>query len=864
MMSWESSAGLRSALYAASRLVPIAAGVALTTRLRTEVSEALAADHVAPPAQLIEAVLASGDHALMARLAGNRHLDEDTAVRMAGYGDPDVGLALLSRRSDTRVHEAVWAAADPASADWHTRLVVPLLKHNGTRLLRSMLRSPFPDAVRHAISRLAPYLPPWVVVERVVGICATHTRLADTHTELRGFAELFHDEGMHHPDLAVVFGDAARAEDPTAVLAAARTRLDGRDRPRADHDAWLVGLRLDDRADAPAGGVDWAAILREDDRLPYDTDARIELTRHDGCPERLVFATVRAGVASTFGTRTHFEQRVGPVPFAALLAPETPDNDHQLAYLLAWGIENDRFPFDEVLRAVTPAGAVVAALGNLCPRRADSAVGDPSDHADVDDDDDDRAFVRSYRGPVPDALAPSVARLIEPLGDDPEAWISLHKLLPRFRGTCHELVSAAVAHAAGERAKGTPVTWTRGLAARFPAEAPEGARKHLYTLLAAAPDHVQCAVIPALDLRAIQHLSVFHPLSAAVRAHVYAVRGVEAAVACASRWDMPADVVEGLLDLDDPEVNANLYDFGGIARHERIRICAGRPRAGGHRRIPISPALGDLLARTSPSTRRHWLLAAIDSGDPVLVRVMLGRMRLHTEVGRLRVAVALWERHGPDAVSALLAETHFPGRRPAAKHPFPATTHHLLRTALAAPEAGSASIRETLAAARTPDAAAEHLLRGGRIQERLEHFEDEYDVAVPWARLIVADEKQPLSKESLAALAAHPDCPPHLLTAYLVRFGIADGARDLDRWPADLAAGHLLPADLLTANAPASHVLAFLGDTLSAFTEEFARLVDEAGLDTADPGHWAVLLRLVPEFTGTLPELLATAAAVLR
>lgn len=870
MITYESLTVQRAALYAAHHIAPAATAGKLTARLRTETLQALTTRHIAPPPRLIEFVLLSGDRDLLVQLARNEHLDEDVALQLARGGDPAVGYALLSCSCrGERVREAVWEAADPASADWHTKVVAPLLEYTAPWRLRPALYSPFPELVRHAVVHLAPLLPPWVVVERVLSTLATHTQPADARAELEGFAELFRDDDneLHHPELAATFHEAAVAEDPARALHAARARLGGDPTPPAEHDAWMLGLRLGDQVDAPPGGVDWAAILREDARLPFAAGHKVELTRHPGCPAELVFAALRARINSSSA------KRLGPVPLAAALPPEAPE-DSLLTDLLAWGIGDDRFALDEVFRVVTPAGAVVDALHKLCPRRTDSVRDDSrTDHADADadasdDEDADYAGSARYRGPLPPALAPTVARLVEPLGDDPEAWISLHKLIARFTGTCHELVAAAVAHAADERATGTPVTWARALAPRFPADAPEGARKRLYTLLNAASDHVQSAVIPELDLRAIQHLTVYYPLSATVRAHTYAVRGTEAAVANAAHWEMPGDVVDQLLDLDDPEVNASLYDFGAIAQDERVRICAGRPRDGGSHRVPISPALGDLLARTSPATRRNWLLAALDSGDPVLTRAMLGRTRLATEVGRLRVAIALWERHGPDAVAALLDETEYPGRRPGAKHPFPATTHRTLRTALAAPtpEAGLASLRETLDAARTPEAAAEYFLRTGKSHERLEQFEAEYGIAVPWDRLIADDDERPLPEPLLAALATHPECPRRLLTAFLASSSLSLHGHDLDWLPTALDEGRLLPIDLLTLAAPAGNVLGYLSGTGVPYIEDLARLTadSDSDFDPTDPEHWAVAIRLLPDFTGTLPELLATTASVIR
>ncbi|MGR7000517.1 hypothetical protein ACU686_24820 [Yinghuangia aomiensis] len=380
------------------------------------------------------------------------------------------------------------------------------------------------------------------------------------------------------------------------------------------------------------------------------------------------------------------------------------------------------------------------------------------------------------------------------------------------------MVAAAVEHAAGQRADGTPAAWPKNLDAKFPAEVPEGARRQLYILLAAAPEQVQRAVIPALDARAIQQLTVYYPLSAAVRAHLYDVCGMRAAVANAAHWEMPAEVVDGLLDLDDPEVNAYLYDFGAIAQDERVRICARRRRDGGAGEVAISPALVDLLARTSPSRRRTWLLAALDSGDPALVRAMLGRTRLNTEAGRLRVAIGLWERHGPVAVAALLDETEYPGRRPGAKHPFPATTHQVLRAAIAASDAGLASLHEALAAARAPEEVARYVIgRGAKAAERLEHFDAEYGTALPWRLLVATDAESPLPAPVLEALIGREDCPRELLRAFLARNSVHFYRVSGPEWlNTALADGRLRAEDLLALATPAAAAVEHLTEAVTA------------------------------------------------
>ncbi|MFI6586886.1 hypothetical protein [Embleya sp. NPDC050493] len=852
MNEYETSAVSRIALYAAYRLAPEETAAKLPERLKTETLRALDATYEPPPRALSEAVLASGDRDLLARYAANDHLDEDVARELARRGDPVVGYALLTTRGrDDRTRAAVWASADPADPAWRTEVADRFIDGQMPEdLLRSALWAPFPEVVRNAVCRLAPYLPPWLVVDCALRILTALDPAAgrDELVSLAGDLPES-DDGPGHYGPSTALRAAAEAADPVSALRDLRTDLGGRPQPRPDHDAWLVGLRFGAKNGAP-GDVDWDTVRAEEARDPYSARAKIELARHPGCPPEIMAAAVRDGI------HTSGACRLGPVPLSAALPPETPGD---LAALLVHGIGAGWYAIDHVLDIAAPAGEVLHALHRLSPRRA----GTDTDAVD--------AGSGPYRGPLPPALAPAVSRLVAPLGDDPEAWVCLYKLVARFRGTCRELVAAAVEQASAQRATGSPATWTKPLEAKFPAEAPEGGRTRLYVLLAAAPEPVQRAVIPALDPRAIQHLTVYYPLSAAVRAHLYTVGGTPVALANAAHWEMPADVVHGLLDLDDPEVNAHLYDFGAIAQEERVRICAGRPRDGSDRVVAISPALVDLLARTSPATRRNWLLAALDSGDPALVRAMLGRTRLHTDAGRIRAAIGLWRRHGPDAVAALLIETEFPGRRPAAKHPFPPATHTLLRRAQASPETGQALLRDALAAARTPDAVTRYLLRGGAA-ERLEHVEAEYGIDLPWDHLVAVDRETPLPPRLLEALVERADCPRPLLAAFLSRTPLPSRMLDVEWVNAALDDGRLHTEDLIRVGTPASSVVPFLTRPIAAGTPaadagpsartQVLAIMADLGFDRADPEHWAVALHLLPEFTATVPELLSVTVSI--
>ncbi|MDI2128412.1 hypothetical protein [Yinghuangia seranimata] len=827
----------------ACRMAPREVAAMFGSRLPAEAASALETHEPSPPVMLIEAALASHDRDLLAALARNRGLSTELVERLAQLGDPVVGAELYdTMQHPAWVREAVWAAVDPQDPAWRDGLAAELLGDRRHWRLTAALRAPFADLVGHAAGQLHRRMPPWAVVDAAL-------RILDLG-DAKGVAELADvidaaEEPAAHPGLADVLREASGHADPHAALTRARDALSGRTRPNPELDAWLLDLRFGGRTEPPSGGVDWDVVTEEEARFPFETHASVELTRQPGCPRPMLFKAMRAALGLVFAAR------LGRLPLDAALAPHAPHGPH-LTDLVTRGLTKGWFDPNDVLDRVGEAGAVLDAVDWLGGIPGESHT--------------------AYRVALPDDLAAAVSRLIAPLGDNPACWAALYTLLARFPGSCTELVAAAVERATTDRARGKATTWPRETAARFPAEQPDGARRQLYVLLAAAPEDVQRAVIPTLDARAVQQLTVYYPLSAEVRAHIYRTLGMQAAVANAARWDMPAAVVDQLLDLDDPEVNAYLYDYGAISQDERIRICAGRPRDGGDRVVPISSALVELLTRTSPAKRRHWLLAALDSGDPVLVRVLLGRVKLQTEAGRLRLAVGLWERQGPDAVAALLDETDFPGRRPgAAKHPFPAATHRTIRAALAAttPELGLTALRDTLDAARAPEVVTAYVRgRGGDFRDRVEHAVAETGVPLPWHHFVALHEREPLPDELLGTLADQPGCPRELLLTLLRTVPLSPGSGWLTQVLAD---GRLDVRDLLELATPAQAVVSYLGQFamsapmpagMAPPLRQARALMIKAGFDVNAPDAWVVAVRLLPDFSGTVAELVTTAASV--
>lgn len=873
----------RAAMVAAFGLARRTATGKLMDRLPGETAELLRTDHARPPEVVVRAVLASDDRRMLAALAGNGQLGRGEALALARLGDPDVGRA-LHRKGSRQVREAVWAAADPADPRWRDGLVADLLRSQLRQPLATALAAPFPELVRHALAHLGGQLPAWVVADaaRVILAQGSPSLVRELADEVEAG-----EWALSHPEIPGLLRAAADAAEPDSVLARGRERMRSTaGGPRAADadlgataasgratdacgtadaraaaavmDAWLIGLRCGERlrteADEDEGHsgeraipadwhVDWDLVQREHARYPFDQYSLEECTRWPGCPDELALAAFDAR-----GRRR--AERLGVLPAAVLEPPYAPTDDHDLSELVHTGLTQGWFDAADVLARVRPARAVLDAFQRIAG-----------------------AERHPHFRPLAEPFAAALRNLVAPLGADPDAWTALHVLQPRFTGPCVELVGAAVELAERNRAAGTPTAWPRATPAKFPAEEPSGARGQFYVLLTAAPDDVQCAVIPNLDPRGIQQLTVFAPLSARVHEHVLAVGGVDTAIANASRWDMPQEVVERLLAMDHPEVNARLYDFGAIDMHQRVRICAGRPYDGSDRVIPTSPRLAEVLAATGPAKRRHWLLAALDCGDPVLLRAMLGRTKLHTDVGRLRVVIGLWERHGPDAVRELLDETEFPGRRSSgARHPFPAATHRVVREALDGGR-GLDALRARLAAAREPAEQPAYLLGKSRDHaERVRHLLAESDAPLAWQSLLERHEKEPLPPSALAALADEPACPRTFLLDVLRTLPVPARMAGLIWLPRALEDGRLTADDVLRHAHPAGVAVEYLTGVAAhsgAYPPDFSppctdasTLITETGAD--DPEVWAVAVHLLPGFTGTIPELLTTAAAMAR
>ncbi|MFD5878886.1 hypothetical protein [Streptomyces yangpuensis] len=814
-----------AAVAAAYRLADRSTAVGLARSLRAETRELLVCG-CRRPRRLVEAVIASGDRELQVALARNAGLcTPRQRLRLARLGVPDVGRALYAAERWSRtgcrdeIRAAVLAAADPADPAWRAPggLVAMLLGETHPTELAAAIRAPFPDLALHALRHCGRDLPLPILLR------AARTLHAHGGPErLTALAELVDEEGgLGHPGLAALLRRAVDAESGAGGGSVA-SLLAGDPSPTD----WLLhAVRLhgvgEMTADVPP---DWERVRSEHTRHPFTAGDLTHLNRWPGCPPDLAVEGLRRD------PRTALVQGTGPLPLSALTGPAAEPARSYVPRALERGLREGWLSAERLFTEVAPAGDVIG-----CLPQGDELVGK------------------------------AVRELTAPLGDDPAAWLALYRRINRFEGTATELVAAARADATGRR--GPAPSWPRATGPAFPCREPEGARALFQRLFSYAEEDVQEALVPHLDLRAVQHLLVFGTPSPRLRERITAVHGRAAQVAHASRWDLPGEIVEELLDRDDPEVNEKLYLYGAIAREERERILAGRGRDGGS--VPVTDGLLGALGWIDLRHHRTWVSAGLLSGDPRVLRVVLGRIRTHTEAGRLRVLIRLWERHGPEAVGSLMAEGEFPGRTGGARHPLPAATHKSVAKALAAPD-GLALLRDRLAAEEDPVRVVALLRRtaAGPVAERVRHLAEE-GTALPWPQLLEAHAADPLPVQLLRALAQQPDCPRPLLLAALG----AGPVRRLDDAPwlvAAIEAGRLTPDDIFRHCGPAAEAVSLLAGVHSHWpTAEAAswgpllreaRALTRSHLGTSQEA-WTRAARLLPAFPGTLPALLTAAAA---
>lgn len=854
-----------SLLSATFRLAGPALAPDLMARLREE-AMALVAGREPLPDYLVDEMFATGDAEMIWALSGCplTREREPVLLRLASLGYTALGPRLYQGYGDRQTLQAAvveGAKRNLDDPDWYEPdgLVEYLLNATGPKLLPA-LRAPFPSVVRHALKSLGDR----AGLDDQLAAC----RAMLTYGGVAELAELAELPALR-PVVAELVRRAVAAPDPAAVLESASvseaTDETAAPAPASSAPA-LSGAALVSRLrevkwtrdEFPLGHVDWEPLLAEHRREPLPNGALLMLAARQDCPDEIVLAAYREAPRHLPGT--------SPLPWQLLTDGDWNDSYSRfnLAKLLGRGIHSGEYQVTRVLAEIRPARTVLNSL--------------PHDEA-----------------PVREALA----RLVAELGDDFAAWRALYSLLPRFAGTPTELVAAAREQTAKHRNK----PWPRPLAPEYPVSAPEGARAVFLQLYQLATEDVQLALAEHLDQRTVQHLLVHHQPSAALRDRFIALHGVSVLAGLASSWELPEDIIGELLLHDDPEINAKLYINTPLTPGQRRQILSGRRSRPDSGEGPL-PLTEEVFIELRNSGRRHWLLPIVEAGDPRLARILLGKIKLHTLAGQLLLLVRLWERHGAEEVRALLDETEFPERR-SKKHPLPASTQKIVRSALEAPD-GLAELRDRLAHAQSPASQAGYLRgaaegRRDQLAAALERLSEETGPDLPWPELLAEHGRDPLPDALLVELAKRDDFPeelrpdwrlaemrqghpahPHRLTGprptalELLRHHQLPAYIQQDWLNTAVSCGQLTLSEILHEARPARVAATYLAKYASNRPQESADGMDEqlcrvrqeavdliAAHLGKDPEGWAVAMRLMPEFTGTLPELLATTAAVI-
>ncbi len=784
-------------LVTALRLAGPDVRAAIVERFRPQI-EQLLAEYSGLPAHVVGKVLADGGFDPVGYFAEGGAYEDDLFIRAARVGDPVAAAHIVGRRGvdHPATREVLAHVTDPGDPAWHTDTGL-------TRKLRAAARVdplaaaswPFPETLVEVAVDNCKYMPYAVAIDLCVAVADRCG--ADALRELAG-------QDLGHEGLAAALTAAADSGSPSAHLADLRPAAEWTDAAAVRA---LALVRQDvkpvDR-DAELPPLDWDLVRLEHRRRPFRR-ALVRLTRWPDCPDDILNLALDQA-------RTMVVDWAARFPFDAIEHPKLVDDDQLYRKLFSRGVREGWLPLERLLTEARPAGRILGAL----PYEEDTTVGD------------------------------AVAAVCEPLGADPENWLTFYSRLSRHDGTVAGLV-ADVASGKGKRVTRFP----RPLGAVFPATPPENHRATLRRLLRAVPVEVTVALAPHLDMRTVQQLLSSSWLSAEARDALVAAHGSAALAAYAANEVLDRDQIEWIMARNDPAADGALCAHAPLTTADRVRILAGVRTDGS--RGPVPEPVLDALREANLGHYRHKVTAGLSSGDLGVARIIAGRLRLGTEGGRLRLLLAVWERHGPDAVREILDL----GR-------LPATTTKRVRKVLDEPD-GLDTLRAWLRAEDDPDEFVARLgKKTGNAYERLNKLTSE-GMDPPWDVLTAAADADRLTKEAVAALVNRHDCTREFARATL-RYVLRNGELPPTSWRETLLRRGLTPADLLAdAPQPARYLSLVSFDRRykgrpRSWTEPCAEaraLVDEHLGD--DPSAWTVALHLFPEFTGTLPELLALA-----
>jgi hypothetical protein len=757
--------------------------------------------------------------------------------RIVTSGDPlAVRQMFAESRWGLRDRRRALAVLDPA-AEESELLVRELLDTTDPERLRAAVVCPFPTVLRHVLRTLgAELLPaerlrallsllehggPGAEAEVRSGLPAGF-RVPDTETDADADADAGFGAGLPGA-LHAAFAEGASTRRLAKVLQ--RLPLQARER-LALHES-----------------IDWTVLQRAYLDAPFTPAVTEAVAELPDCPDAMRFALAR----------TH------PQPHLLLAGTAQPPPGDLLRIL-------PRVRFAEKVTAVL----VERSLGRTLSGRDLLRYGSPAS-AVLD------AAYRALREPPKSAAALAgwedfrqelAVASLERLGHDPDAWCALAGLVTDFSGTVPELLDAA---AATRRDAGA------GLTDRPPPEHgsypdPEPPGAALLAALDALPTDAQRKLLPGLDAGAAHDLLVYgrwRPewLDWATGPVAVGSRPSPERALIARHRVLPPEAIAPLAALGDPEVDAALLRQWHTGRELRLEllaridwdapVCAYTP-GGGVASRPLRDAM---------SMRGEAVIPLLGSGDPALLDRCRDAEPLNSRTFQVSMLLGLWMRFGPEVRTRMT-------RLPLPRWVLPEVqgfAGELLRE----PDADHAlrRLREEAEELHSAEALAARLRRAtARTVQWIAAENYHWD----WTLLAAEHAVRPFPGAVVAQLVRMPGCPESIGSAVRTSAGTEAGGaagpvraliakpltapKHYRRTVEQVAAGRLSGSDLLRH----AHPVLRMPTRAPAEDPAARRVLTELVRKHLDGNTeaWATALRLIPSFTGTLPELLATAEAM--
>lgn len=771
------------------------------------------------PEGLLDLVLGSDDHEFLQAVTFNAVLRRETTVRarLVTTGHPAVVLAAAQ---DPELRRSTLRHADPAHPGWHgpDGAIARLCKVKDLAALRPMVYGPFPALIEHALG-IAPV--GLSERERAHALYGLHVHAGAEQARL--WAELL---GGHVGELALAELDAGGDLSGLAAWA------DGTESAIRELRPGNRG-NLDERV-TERSTLDWAMVGGAHTAEPFDERAAKALASRADCPPEITALLYAAHPLAVAEIAHGFDERVwrGVEAPASVLGKST--------RFLARRALADGLPCG-LLTEAAPATAVLAAMRG-----------------------GDEAFADSH----PDRAG--LAALTARLGEDPAAWWALRSALKSARGTVTDLFDRVAAMLDGGEA---PDSWPEAAPAPADGKAPSlsGAREAFLAVFDHATVAARLAILPAFDDRTLFDVftrAAFEPglMESAI------ARDESWAAMVAARTGLTAEWLRHLLALDSPAVNARVFHRTGATAEQRRAILSGLRFGPGDGPVPLDPELRDrLLTKTG-----GWRATdAVDCADTVLQEHILRHTRVRGERPQLRLLVNAWEWHGKEHALRLVSDS-FKGanysRRPIGRG---AKARLRKLAAMPDPAAALARLRGELDAVLTAEWQVAELRR-----ERADHFVLARESHVwLWPEIIAAHRADPLPPKMLAAMRHEiKDLPEELGMAAAaqgnpwderlstpggplqrLREESLDSHQNAHWLPGCVESGQLEIGQALAFGHPAMRVLASTSRWLMVEPKPLSEILAETLGDR--PDAWLLALRMLPEFHGTVTELLHTASA---